>query len=91
MLDCMKDPLCVYRLCNRLCNKCNLNAVEDEIHCLILCPSNSISRDHLFNVTKRYITNLDNLDNADKFKAIMTSKEPEMIMELGKFLLIADV
>ena len=76
---------------NRICNKCNLNEVENEIHCLIACPNQAQFREDLYNIAKQFINNFELLNNSDKFVTLMTSREPEILKSLGKFLVSADV
>ena len=51
---------------NRVCEKCDLNEVEDEIHCLIVCPNNSLCRNDLFLDAIKYIDNFIDLDEEHK-------------------------
>lgn len=76
---------------NRICNKCSLNEVEDEIHCLLVCPNQGVVREMLFDVASNTVPNFQQLSNHDKFVAIMTTREPELLKLIGKFLLSADV
>jgi len=70
----------------RLCLKCDMNDVEDEMHCLVVCPSNSIHRVVLFNTATEYIENFERLDNENRFKTIMNAREPELLKAIGIFL-----
>ena len=76
---------------NRICNKCSLNEVEDEIHCLLVCPNQGVVREMLFDLASNTVPNFQQLSNHDKFVAIMTTREPELLKLIGKFLLSADV
>ena len=71
---------------NRICDKCNTNEVEDELHCLITCTSYDHARSTLFQTATKTISNLASLNNSEKFTAIVSCKEPEVIKSLGKFL-----
>ena len=75
----------------RICEKCTLDLVEDEIHCLIVCPSNTIQRNSLFLIATKVIENFQTLDDISKFTTIMECRQPELLSELGKFLKHADV
>ena len=75
----------------RLCVKCNLNEVEDEVHALIDCPNNESMRQSLFELAAHHVDNFQMLDNRNKFKFVMCSKEPEVLKCLGKFLVDVDV
>ena len=45
----------------------------------------------LFDVASNTVPNFQQLRNPDKFVAIMTTREPELLKLIGKFLLSADV
>ena len=74
----------------RLYLKCNMHVIEDEKHCLIVCPHNTLSREDLFKIANDHIENFEQLNKEDKFKTIMKSKEPELLKSLGKFLVNID-
>ena len=74
----------------RLCLKCSMHEIEDEKHCLIVCPHNKLSREELLKVANDYIDNFEQLISEDRFKTIMKSKEPELLKSLGKFLVNVD-
>lgn len=75
----------------RLCTKCNLNEVEDEIHSLIICPNNTSLRLRLFDLARVYIYDFDIMNDTNKFRSIMCSKESELLRCLGKFLIDIDM
>jgi exonuclease III len=75
----------------RFCLKCNTNEIEDEIHCLLLCPQHALYRDNLIHVARVHINNFDSLNNVNKFINIMTSKEPDLLKALGTFLIKVDI
>ena len=61
-----------------------MNEVENEIHCLIACPNQTQFREHLYDIAKQLINNFELLNKSDKFVALMTSQEPEILNCLGK-------
>ena len=63
-----------------------MHEIEDEKHCLIVFPHNTLSREDLFKIANVHIENFEQLNKEDKFKTIMKSKEPELLKSLGKFL-----
>ena len=70
----------------RTCLKCN-QGIEDEIHCMLICPAHSQERQELFNVCEQYIQNFNNIaDNITKFRFIMSCKEHKVLKALGRFL-----
>ena len=73
-------------LASRLCQKCNLNTIEDEIHFLIECPSHEVNRHNLFNVVETYCDQFENFDTQEKFIFIMSCRESVVSNALGKFL-----
>jgi len=52
---------------NRLCQKCNLNEVEDEIHYLITCPAHSAERESLFSKVSSIIEDFLMLNKVERF------------------------
>lgn len=73
-------------LINRICDKCSSNETEDELHCLIICSSHEHQRSILFDTTRKFISNFDALSRDEKFKAILQSREPDILRALGNFL-----
>ena len=67
-----------------------MHEIEDEKHCLIVCPHNKLSREELLKVANDYIDNFEQLNSEDRFKTNMKSKEPELLKSLGKFLVNVD-
>jgi hypothetical protein len=70
----------------RICDKCDNNEVEDELHSLLICRKNITARIKLFQNVSEQIPSFVDLDNLEKFRAIMSSKTPEVIRSLGNFL-----
>ena len=73
----------------RICEKCNLNLVEDEIHCLLICPKWTNSRTELLNVACKTIDGFLVFNQLEQFHKIMTSKDLNLNIALGKFLYMA--
>ena len=70
----------------RICEKCNLNVVENEIHFLIDCPFYKEKRTKLINVAKKHNINFDNLDSSQKYFWILTCENIEILLQLGNYL-----
>ena len=70
----------------RLCDKCDANKVEDEMHCLLICDDNAIARDELIGRVSSLITNFNSLDKTSQFEVLMSDKKPEVIHAIGSFL-----
>ena len=72
------------KLCveERVCKKCNDNAVEDEIHFLCECP--------MYNDLRKLYFNFDwtnpPIDRTELFKQVLTDESAENTRVLGKFL-----
>ena len=71
---------------NRICEKCNNDEVEDEIHYLLICPAHENSRAILLATVTTHLENFSNLNMIDQFKLIMMSKNEEIIRALGQYL-----
>ena len=51
---------------NIICEKCTSNAIEDKMHCLLICCSSMTQRTQLI-TTSDVIPNFHNLDITEKF------------------------
>ena len=71
----------------RKCRLCDSGMVEDEQHLLMEClaPDLIHERKHLSASANKYIQGYETLSDKEKFCEIMTSKEPNIIIALGKF------
>ena len=76
---------------NRTCLKCDMHVVENEMHCLLICPNGQTHREDLIRIANMNIGNFVQLNTEEKFKTIMSTKEPELIKSIGKFLVNIDV
>ena len=68
----------------RICDKCNANDVEDEIHCMLMCDRNSIPKLEFLSKVSSLIPNFENLDKIQRFTSLMSDKRP--IQALGIYL-----
>lgn len=71
---------------NRLCEKCNQNAIEDELHCLLNCDSHNTQREELLRKASLLIPHFGIQTKLNQFKLIMSSREQEIIKSIGNFL-----
>ena len=74
---------------DRICQKCDLNEVDDEVHCLIVCSKWNKIRADLFQTAQVFVNGLTALRPREQFIRILTDKNLEMNIALGKFLSIA--
>ena len=71
---------------SRLCENCNLQEIEDEVHFLLVCPKYTRARETLLHEFSKYIPDLQSLTLADKFKYILQCQEQSALVQLGKYL-----
>jgi hypothetical protein len=69
----------------RLCLRCPENAVEDEEHFLMKCPSYEHQRSKLFCLLKSKSPLLHHLSSNDQFIWIMSNWDIEIILALGEY------
>ena len=67
----------------RLCNKCNMQVLENEYHFLLVCPFYSDLRS--LYLPRYYYT----WPNINKFKNIMQSTSKNVMIKLAKFIHLA--
>ena len=65
------------------CNSCNL---DDELHFLIKCEFHTNARKTFYLVLDKNISNFESLTDDDKFRAVLTSPNEDVIFYLGKFI-----
>ena len=73
----------------RLCKFCHLNEIDDEIHFLMTCTFHSDERNALFKITYPLLGAKDYSEKCINFKIIMSSKEPNVLQSLAKFIYIS--
>ncbi len=71
---------------NRKCRHCDLDALEDELHFLLVCPLYSTERRVLIDKCNEFFTDFDTLNNNDKFKLIMGNKDKEIISCVAQYI-----
>ena len=75
----------------RICEKCDLNKIDDETHFFSDCSNFVKSRQDLFNKIKQCNDNFDNLSSFNKLYWCCTCEDPNIVRQLGLFLQECDV
>ena len=70
----------------RKCIYCNTDEVEDELHLVLNCPMYILERNELLHIIKPQISNYNHLTDTEKFTEIMTTKNPESLRAVSKFV-----
>ena len=70
----------------RLCNLCNLNEVEDELHFLMICPRYAHERNNVLNDIHRSFPSVANLQLRDKFIWLMSQENKSVTLKIAYFL-----
>jgi exonuclease III len=70
----------------RFCRRCNSNSIEDEFHCLMVCTNWDRHRIDLLEQAQLLIDNFLVLSLEKQFIEILSVKNHEMSLALGKFL-----
>ena len=68
---------------NRLCNKCNMKAIESEYHFVLVCPFYREIRQKCFS------TYFCSWPSIHKFKRLMSSTQRSNILKLAKYVYVA--
>jgi len=70
----------------RVCNMCNSNVVEDELHFLTVCPAYNHSRERLFTIAQNSCVNFTSLDDKSRFVWLLTAETESVIRATAEFL-----
>ena len=70
----------------RICQRCNNNQIEDEIHFLLACPNYTEARSNLTSFCEKNYKNFNKLDIINKFKWLITNEDPQILTLLTTFL-----
>ncbi len=70
----------------RKCLYCSAQALENELHFLTECPLYLMERNELFDVIIKYIPNVFNLIEEEKFSIIMSSEIKPITDAQGKYV-----
>ena len=71
---------------DRKCRFCQNNAIEDEIHFLLICNKYNNIRSDMLNTVNNFVTGLSNLDSQTKFVTLLTNDQSEVLHAVGKYL-----
>ena len=69
----------------RLCNKCDLNKIEDEIHFLLECPSTSTDRQILIDMINNNCNYIQYMNLSNKFFWLLNCESINILKQLGYF------
>ena len=72
---------------NRVCGRCKMTQVDDEIHFLMQCNMFEFDRKALLSEAEKYITNFNTQCETEQFKSIMSSKNHAIINALQSILM----
>ena len=70
----------------RLCTFCKQKEIGDEVHFLMTCDFLALERDHLFREISPLLNISDRVDTNHNFKLIMSSRNPDVLTPLGKYI-----
>lgn len=71
---------------DRLCTQCSLKAVEDEQHCLLICPKYDTQRSLLIDNFLSDNHNITNQSINTKFTWLMSNEDVSLCQSLAKFI-----
>ena len=71
---------------DRLCTYCEKNVIDDENHFMMACNFHDAERESLFVIISPYLDIRDHNDIMGKFKAIMESRDPQVIKPLSRYV-----
>ena len=74
------------RLENRLCIKCNCQAVEDELHAFISCTAHEVQRHILFQYITHQYPNFNNLNAEERFIWLLSNEDKAVVNMVSKFV-----
>ena len=71
---------------DRICNKCNLNVVEDECHFLFHCPHYQAARLSLLDLINKKCENFTNLSNSLRLSWLLNCEDISILTSLCNFI-----
>jgi hypothetical protein len=69
----------------RICSKCDLNVVDDEIHFITECSKYQTIRENMFQAIIPILPDLREVSNEEKFVQLMTSEDMTVLLALAKY------
>ena len=73
----------------RICQLCNLNCIEDELHFLIECPIYNSERQLFFQEVSLSNKNFSSLNSVNKFLWLMSNEDHLLLNNLCKFISVS--
>ena len=70
----------------RLCTKCNLGVLDDEIHFVTQCAKFQNIRNIMYHTVMPLIPNFDEKNDKDKFILLLTSEDMRVLIALAKYV-----
>jgi hypothetical protein len=70
----------------RTCTKCQLGAVEDECHVLLLCPAYILARENYLSKIRLKSPHIDMLEIQDKFEWLIGNQDKYIIIATANFI-----
>ena len=71
---------------DRICKYCSLNEIEDEFHLIVRCHLYSDLRNDLFKSINSIHRGFIDINDSNKFLAIMSSLDKNVIYKLGEYI-----
>ena len=72
----------------RICRRCDLNVIENEFHCLMICKKWTTIRSELFKTVVREIEHFLVFHPNEQFKVLLSNKTSKVNYALSKYLTI---
>ena len=73
----------------RLCQHCNLNQIEDELHFLLVCPLYKDLRDNMLTQISKCYEYFTNLPQRDKLIWLLSNPNENILLALGNFIYLS--
>ena len=71
---------------DRLCSKCSLDVLGDEIHFLIECPTLNATREALISLVHDKCRNFVGMNNFTKYFWLLNCEDERVMHELANFI-----
>ena len=76
---------------DRICSKCSMDVIGDEIHFMLECPDYKTSREPLITAVVKSCSNFNMMNNFNKYFWLLNCENDNIIQELAKFVHIRPV
>lgn len=71
---------------DRICSKCSMDVIGDEIHFMLECPAYKTSREPLFTAVVKSCRNFNMMNNFNKYFWLLNCENDKIIQELAKIV-----